>query len=463
MNKIIAVLLLCITSQILIAQGEANIWYFGDKAGLDFNSGVPVALNDSQMYSLEGCSTISDANGRLLFYSNGIQVWDRNHNVMPNGSGLLGDQSSTQSGIVIPHPGDKNLYYIFAVDQVALPNGLTYSIIDMNLNLGFGDVTGVKNELLHSPSTEKITAVKHANNRDIWVVTHKFGTNEFLSYLISDGGLNTTPVVSSIGFTPTSMFDSSGYIKTSPDGSKLAISHGNSRLLELFKFDKSTGRLSDVITFKNNDFPIGTNSSVLYGIEFSTNSNILYVSETSFGIYQLDVSIHDKSSILASRFELFGTPRISVSFPSSFYQGLQLGPDGKIYVAQFNNSHLGVINNPNMLGVESDYRTDGVFLEGRLSQAGLPSFIQSYFLVSFESDNFCLGEATQFTLSSATDTFDSVLWDFGDGSTSTDENPTHMYSAAGIYEVTLTVNAGGESSTETQEIEIFAQPVANPI
>jgi len=70
----------------MFAQKEAAIWYFGDGAGLDFNNGSPVALTDGQLSTIEGCSTISDANGSLLFYTDGITIWNRNHDIMVNGS-----------------------------------------------------------------------------------------------------------------------------------------------------------------------------------------------------------------------------------------------------------------------------------------------------------------------------------------------------------------------------------------
>src|SRR5687768_1932810 len=79
------------------SQKEANIWFFGTNAGLDFNSGSPVAITGGMINTHEGCASVCDANGDLLFYSDGITVWNKNHQVMPNGSGLSGDYSSTQS------------------------------------------------------------------------------------------------------------------------------------------------------------------------------------------------------------------------------------------------------------------------------------------------------------------------------------------------------------------------------
>ncbi|HMC01900.1 MAG TPA: hypothetical protein VKN14_12765, partial [Flavobacteriaceae bacterium] len=71
-------------------QKESANWYFGGFAGLDFNSGTPVPHVDGKLETQEGCATISDVNGNLLFYTNGVQVFDRHHSVMPNGNDLLG-------------------------------------------------------------------------------------------------------------------------------------------------------------------------------------------------------------------------------------------------------------------------------------------------------------------------------------------------------------------------------------
>ena len=85
----------------------------GESAGLNFNGGAPVALTDGAMNTNEGCLTISDSIGNHLFYTDGVNVWDRNHVQMPNGTGLLGHASSTQSALITSQPGSNNIFYIF--------------------------------------------------------------------------------------------------------------------------------------------------------------------------------------------------------------------------------------------------------------------------------------------------------------------------------------------------------------
>ena len=143
------------------SQQQAAIWYFGDRAGLDFTTGVPIVLNDGALDTLEGCATISDAMGNLLFYTDGSTIWGSNHIPMPNGAGLLGDSSSSQSAIIVPAPDNVDIYYVFTVTFQAYPEGANYSVVDMSLNGGLGDVV-TKNVALFAPAAEKLTAVQHA-------------------------------------------------------------------------------------------------------------------------------------------------------------------------------------------------------------------------------------------------------------------------------------------------------------
>lgn len=161
----------------VFAQGEGNNWCFGYGAGLDFNSGNPVSYAVATSISTsEGCSSISDASGNLLFYTDGISCWDKNHNAMPGASNLGGNSSSSQSAIIVKQPGSATLYYVFTVDaQAGLyggSGGLNYSIVDMSLNGGLGDVT-VQNVMMLTPTTEKVTVTAAANGTDYWVVTHE--------------------------------------------------------------------------------------------------------------------------------------------------------------------------------------------------------------------------------------------------------------------------------------------------
>jgi hypothetical protein len=219
MKRICLTLLLVSGTIILFAQKQANNWYFGYSAGITFNTNPPTVLTNGQISTAEGCTSISDTSGNLLFYSDGITVWDSTHAVMQNGGGLFGDNSSTQSGIVLQLPGSSTLYYLITapVNNSTFP--LAYSIIDMTLNGGLGAVT-VKNDTLLTSSAEKLTAVYNGNGTDIWILAHGFPNNNFYAYRLTVAGIDTVPVVSSVGNPITISNNKIGYLKASPCGDR---------------------------------------------------------------------------------------------------------------------------------------------------------------------------------------------------------------------------------------------------
>ncbi|WP_299244154.1 T9SS type B sorting domain-containing protein [uncultured Aquimarina sp.] len=489
------------------AQNEASIWYFGRLSGLDFGSGGPTLLYNGQMITNEGCSTISDTNGDLLFYTNGLKVWNKNHQLMINGTGLHGHWSSTQSSIIVPQPGSDHIYYIVTVDEPqtensaffpdpnpdplhinifdptsdsddGLNNGLNYSIVDMDLNSGLGEVISKNNHLVtYNPSdieqvklkcSEKISAVYNEDESAVWVVTHFIDT--FYAFRIDYDGMNPSPVTSPSGIIlPVSgyTYNAIGNLKFSPNGTKLAManwskgtstneaSHGSSYL---YDFDTATGNVSGGLQLLNRNHP--------YGVEFSPDSEKLYLSVQKFDsfssyIYQFDLN--------AGNIPASGLRYNAISDAGS----LQLGIDGKIYIAMPNLDFLSQINNPNELGDLADIEFFTVFLEGRnepyrQSKFGFPTFIQSFFETSIVAENLCFGQATQLSLSNTAD-IASVSWNFDDPSTGTENTstalePIHIFSAPGVYMITITVTTtNGVVSTINTEITISEIPIARAI
>lgn len=116
LKKISILIFICSTAWVH-AQKEANIWYFGTKAGFDFTNSTAVQLQDGAIDNLEASASICDKNGNLLFYTDAQTVYDKDHNIMPNGSGLLGHYSTAQC-LIAPHPGNSNLFYVFSLNYV---------------------------------------------------------------------------------------------------------------------------------------------------------------------------------------------------------------------------------------------------------------------------------------------------------------------------------------------------------
>ena len=198
--------------------GQTTNWYFGTNAGITFNSGSPVALTNGALTTTEGVATMSDNSGNILFYTNGVTVWNKNHLVMTNGTGLLGDVSSTQSAIIVQKPNQPNIYYIFTSDNDAEPNGICYSIVDMSLSVGLGAVT-TKNTQLKTPSCEKLCAVRHCNNVDVWVLSHDWNTNVFTGWVVDNIGVASITAWSISGSVVSGVPQSAyGQLKASPNG-----------------------------------------------------------------------------------------------------------------------------------------------------------------------------------------------------------------------------------------------------
>ncbi len=350
----------------LFAQNEQNIWYFGQNAGIDFNSGSAVALLNGAMNTYEGCASISDNTGDLLFYTDGTSIWNANHTVMPNGTGLLGDASSTQSAIIVKKPGNNSIYYVFTVDEEVGPNGLNYSEVDMSFQGGLGDVNSNKNILIVNSTCEKICAIKHQNNIDFWVVTHLFGSNTYHSYLVSSSGINMTPIITNIGAVVNNNWTYSiGYLKASPNGNRIASVRWSMDNLEIYDFNKVSGVLSNTMNFS------GFTGDGPYGVEFSPDGKLLYVSydDSPSYIYQYNLSLSSNSAINSSR--------LIIGSNTGYGGALQIAPDGKIYHANTGNSFLGTINNPNTVGVGCNYIANGFSLNGAFSSFGLPTFVST--------------------------------------------------------------------------------------
>jgi len=477
---VLFVLLFCI-AQFGYGQLEAANWYFGDNAGIRFDpdTGQVSALTNGSLQTVEGCSTISDSDGNLLFYTDGITVYNRNHVVMQNGVGLKGNPSSTQSGIIIPKPKDPNIYYIFTVDSGAsggADSGLHYYEVDMNMDGGLGAVLGDASNprnLLYRCS-EKVTAIGSDDKNDIFVLVYASsdadrnptttgGFNTFYTYSISTSGVNETPVKSQFSQIAT---DIRGQLKISSNGSYMVSTNMRSGTF-LYDFDDITGVVSNERAL-NLSFINGEG----YGVEFSPNNDLLYISSSndfngagsdnpsnhSSSIYQFDLTRSSIAEINSSRFSLY---------TGSGYRGaLQLGINGKIYRSLSDTyfdgvPFLGVINNPDIRGSGADYEKDAIPLAGKLSRQGLPPFIQSFF-ATIEVENVCLGDNTMFSFESDVIPT-SAIWEFGDGTTSTLETPSNRYLSAGIYQVTLTLDFSGSVRKYFKQIEVFETPVANPI
>ena len=365
MKNLVVTLLVLLSSYFLsYSQKEYFKWYFGNQAAMDFVPGAPVNITTSAMVMTDCSASISDSLGNLLFYSNANQIWNRNNQVMPNGSGINGNISGGQPAVIVRKPGSSNFYYLFTNDGFGGPDGLRYTLVDMNLNGGLGDVvTSQKNILLIASASEQVIAAKDANGHDAWLIAHPFNSGAFNVYHITSAGINTTPVVTTIGAYRGGAQDAAtGQITIDSTYHRIAMAHYLANAFELYDFNNSTGVISNLLTFTGYTLP--------WGIEFSPDGSKLYMAGwTTQYVDQFDLSTYTQAAINASVVTLG-----NVTGPGGpYYTGyMQRAPDGKIYIAVYLDEFLAVINSPNLSGLAANLVDNGYDLGTVTSQAGLP-------------------------------------------------------------------------------------------
>ena len=364
MKYILMLLLICVNFSYGYAQYNSNhnkFWAFGSHAGVDFTTGTPLGVYTS-INILEGCGSVCDGSGNLMFYTDGKIVWDKTGTVMAHGSSIVpfSTYDAAQGAEIVPVIGNINQFYIFSSD-VYTSGDLAYSIVDMSLNSGLGDVVvGSAGISLGHNFAEKMTTVA-GDNCDIWVITHRRDSAVFWLYDITSSGISS-PVVSNVGTFP---HYNAGVVKVSPNREKIVVQvcegstqHGT----ELYDFNSSTGSVSNcqkIDSLDNN-----------YGAEFSPDNTKLYSSTlTGTTIYQYDISLSSTTAIIGSMLSI-GT--------SSSVGDMKLGPDGKIYVVRESSGYLGCISSPDSVGTLSGFINNAVTLtSGTTGKLGLPNVVIS--------------------------------------------------------------------------------------
>ncbi len=462
----------------IYSQYETSHWFFGTHAGLNFQSGTPVPEAGGQIDTEEGCSSISDACGNLLMYTNGVSIYNANHEIMLNGNDLHGNDSSTQSGIIVPKPGDPNIYYVFTVDEAFLSvsdsRGLKYTVVDMTLDGGLGGVpedpdpnpSGItyKNIPLIDKATEKVTAVISSDDSSIWVLTLAppptntqtpyttvgSNSNTIYAFKVTTSGVQETASISTLNL---SIYGGAGYMKASPDGTKIAIANMNDNTAYLLDFDNTSGKASNPVSlFDFTAFP--------YGLEFSPDSSKLYIGDREDRLYQFDLTNNNEMTI--------------ISRDPNYRSALQLALDGKIYQTYtidygVGSHQMSVIENPNEAGEACNYQYKAINLPTNMTvHQGLPPFIQSYFLQIGGLKNLAVDIDQNLEINSNRP-FTSIDWDFGDGTTAVTypDNPPdnthsaieHTFTEPGNYTVTATIHLSqGCDVNATMEVTIYANP-----
>lgn len=310
----------------LIAQKQANVWYFGSKGGVEFSTGIAQKIPGGEMQSFEGCASYSDENGNLLFYTNGGGtpansvtgyhdgiIWNSNddtlHNMMVSEGG---GYRAAQSALFLPKPEADSIFYLFTMadNNTVSPTdpegrGLSYFEIDQRLNNGLGAIT-IADQRLHTPTFEGMSATIHGNGVDFWVICIDDVTMEFVSFLVTDTGIQG-PFFQSSNLGNVNFLER--VIKFSPDGKYLCTGR------QMYEFDNNTGDLNfleEITQFNSLCFSFSPESKYLYSLSSFLSGQVIR--------YDLQATNIDNSR------------EVIDPFPTSFFPGLmQIAPDNNLY------------------------------------------------------------------------------------------------------------------------------------
>lgn len=444
----------------IAAQKYANNWFFGHGIGLNFQTGIGVFDSTNTLNASEATCSMSDAHGNLIFYYVGDSLMNGQHQKMANGDSVGPSEDHTISQfIAVQQPDSAHRYYLLT-PRITLTSGLQllYSVIDMSKQGGLGEVVEKNTVLIPGNGSELVTAVKHANGRDVWITSMRrdqsVGTvlNDTLyTFLLSATGISGPikyPTNNRIRYFVTQS-------RFSPGGAHYATIFENSIFnhgIVLYDFDPATGTMSNEVKV---NYPFGEYTRAL---EFSCDGKKLY-STTSLAFYQYDLSTFDSASVNGSQYLVDTLPALS----QDLFMSLQLGPDQRIYMYRWDTTFYGVVHDANVFGIGCNYDTFAV---------SRPVYYYSNFFPAFEPTCLCqmnvqvglacLGDSTEFIFSN-TLSVDSVKWNFGEPSSGLSNTDTgfiaqHFYSNSGVYDVEVIYYQQGAADTIYKQAKVIAVP-----
>ncbi|MGZ5242590.1 MAG: PKD domain-containing protein, partial [Bacteroidia bacterium] len=437
---------------------QGNVWAFGYQTGLDFNYSPPKVISSASRYPLNSnlpafaSTSVSDCNGKLLFYSNGTEVFDRNHERMPHG--LLTNWSY---GFIyaIKSPADSNKYYLFtSVDSFYQQyHNITYTVIDMSLNNGNGDVdTTQKNIVFHGKSKQMntFTIVGNSNKKDYWVITNSY--EEVIIYPLTKSGIGA-PNYYNLPAKLDSNASVVGAFFANHKGSKLVLAQTYFEPAwakyrgVIFDFNNTTGRISKSTPFMDKKL------AEHFLVEFSPDDSLMYantgfLTPRSESLYQFEVyatNIDNSRQLLKQE---------NVTSGSGYFI-MRLGPDNKIYVGKYQDTLMGIIHNPNRKGLKCNYKENEINLAPGYFGDMMPNVYFPVKNLDFRIKAGCT-DTVRFTNLSDTSYFKNFKWYFGDGDSSSKYSPKHAYATSGKYFVKLLgINQCGAKQWYSDTIEVW--------
>ena len=340
-----------------------GIW---PRGAIDFSSGIAEIITvDRPMGMLHTANlTMGDTSGQAIYWTNGVTIENRFAESMKNSKnfnpGFWTDYygeyglAITQAIVSLPMPEHDSLYAVFHVSAEnifsnnlfdAQPLRLSGTVINMNLDSSRGAVVkGLKNVTLIDDTlvNGRLTACKHGNGRDWWVITQEYFSNRYYKLLLSKDTVYLKDE-QPIGYTPEEQ-DIIGQAVFSPDGSKYAVI-SRTDTIQFLDFDRCTGEFSNPVTLV---VPDSVFSSI--GLAFSPSGRYLYAS-TFWHVVQFDtwaMDIQSSVDTVAVFDQTFDSLAVNLPFDFAY---MALAPDKRIYIHTWNSTtRLHYIEFPDSAG-----------------------------------------------------------------------------------------------------------------
>jgi hypothetical protein len=450
--SILSILLLCATAQ---AQPyETNLdfnrtlnWHFSNQIKLVFERDTIMSEN-SAINTVQASSILTDTLGNLMLYTNGENIWDSNDNIIHNGNLNNGSRGSSMGAIFVVHKKNPKHIYLFTTNYSASTyRQLSYNLIYLEQDT-FRIV--IKDSILRTSMSEPLAVINDENDNDIWLVSHVFNGDDFITYKITKKGLILCPIISkSRKYTGSDNFAAQTDIAFTTDGRYFAQSNKTvqslNKSVEIYKFNKSTGEIDFLFTIDSLQFPIG-------GLCFNKTNKLLFITERDNNLNVFKFNPLDS-------FETVNSKKI-ISFEGRKFEMQNDVYNDNLILTIFDSTHLTIISNTENIDSVS-VNAKGISLNNKIASNGLPNFNNSYFYtpsINFSYQLDCITNKAQLY---GQDTFsaDSHNWQITKQAlnpiTSNLKNPLIEFEDTGTYSISYIASNGSRIDTIIKQITIL--------
>jgi len=487
-------------------------WYFGNNAAIEFRSGVAYPSTWKQKTNTAAGMLWGKDGKPVLYMTSRFSYNSAGDTILSNPPQIF----NAPECMFLRKPGSADTVYSFQAhqhDDERTNEGWAYleegafsmHVFALSGNDGKGSVRLATDTLvmpfvgrvpIGKAAASSTLLIPHANGRDVWFILPVCSPPEYHVYRVTHNGLEKPPTIFASNYPRgwkhgdtlhgSNQGTYGGQIKSTMDGRHFALVAGLRGRLLYYDFDPVTGVISNEREFSDSsywqdDFYTKDLFTVApYGLEFSPDGKLLYVTSTLYfnwlqsnwdaalvdsvhgELWQYDLTSGDPNTIRNSRLTIVPLSK------QNKISGLQLGPDGKIWVGQVEQGFVSCIENPNARGQACGFKKVALTLpDSAKCRLGFPVMPINMLTSSLTigSVDACLGDTMHIPLYGSFIT-DSVVWDFDDpqsGSANTGLGKTgkHYYNTPGAYSVSATMYVGSEAQpTVRQWVYVHERPTA---